>query len=324
MDTYYSNEIIKIADRITKGRTFEENFKISTLLLIILLEYFFLFANVNYMRDFILYFPKSLVNLIDIMPNFALILSIFVVFFYLGILTLILIDFFKNNKSYIWRSDSLLKDWDFQGSIVIEEDGGDNVIKVKTSEVGAIVKNRSWKNFTLSFDFKIPAKISYGQKPKEDQLERGFGIIYRAKNLNQYYMLKVDKTGYLPHIKSYQYWENNGPTITIKKLTSSVLDTWITAKLVMRDNVLSVTIGSDHFNLFLPTYSIVNREKFPDETEKHHDKYKPNPYAPIKYSKGTIGIRSYPLEEVFIRNLKVISDNILFILGRKIKNCLSF
>jgi len=308
--------IIDTANRITTGRTFKENLTIFSLLLVILAEFFYLNARSNEIKDsinYILNFWK--LNLV--LPDFLVLFLISLLIFYISVFFLLIIDFINDNRSYIWKHDRLLKDWEFQGSITLEKDGSDDVINIKSSEIGAIIRNRSWKNFALSFEFKIPKKISYGQSPNENQLERGFGLIYRAKDLNQYYMLKIDKTGYLPHIKNFQYWENMGPTVTIKKLNSSVLDSWVKAIFVMKENVLSVTIGGDKFKIFLPSYSIVSRKDFPDKTGEKE--YEPYPFAPIKYSSGTVGFRSYPLEEVFIKNFKVVSNHVLFRIGRKIK-----
>lgn len=309
MDIPYS-EIIKTAERISRGRTFSETIKISLLFLVILGMYICIYVN---LRESSVIFNNLKIT------TYWILLLLLLSSFYASVLLLTIKDFFMNNRAYVWDHKYFLKDWVFQGSIVVDRDGQQDVLKIKTSEIGAVIKNRSWRNFTLTFDFKIPTKISYGDPPNENQLERGFGIIYRAKDLNQYYMLKVDKTGYLPHIKNYQYWENNGPTVTTKKLGPSILDSWVNVKLVMKNDILFIKIGSDEFNLYLPTHSIVSRENFPTRKDSEGE-FKPNPYASIKYYSGTVGFRSYPLEEVYIKNLQVVSNHILFKIGRKVKN----
>ncbi len=217
-------------------------------------------------------------------------------------------DLYFRNRGYAWKSSSGLKDWDLQGAVIIE----DNVIKIKWSQLGMILKNRSWRNYVMTFKFFIPKNISYGQKPGKNQLERGFGIIYRAHNLGQYYMMKIDESGFRPHINNNQLWEDLGPTITDEKPLIDWLDKWISVEIVMKNNLLSMTIDEKMFSMQLPTYSLVFKE-FPQKYSEQMSSEKPTPYLPLTNSDvGSIGFRSAPLEEVHIKDLKVASEFFFF------------
>ncbi|HSW97691.1 MAG TPA: hypothetical protein VLF89_07750 [Candidatus Saccharimonadales bacterium] len=172
----------------------------------------------------------------------------------------------------------------------------------------------------MKFDFMIPKipTLSPKEADPNSQLRRGFGIIYRADSLGKYYMLKVDSNGYLPHVRNI-LWENNGK-IFITSLTKNDLDKWISAELSMRDNFLSVKIGIDKFSFLIPTHSSVHKEaSFPIEESDSA------PYSKIPFREyGSVGFRSAPFEEVYIRNLDISEEDTTKYVGRKIKRFLQF
>lgn len=228
------------------------------------------------------------------------------IFFSLAILTVK--DWFVENvfphRSYSWDSNKGLSDWEFQGNIVVNKK--DKIMHVIHSNLGCIVKNRSWDDFTMKFEFKIPKNTKIGPKPNDNQLERGFGIVFRAKKLGQYYMLKIDQNGYHPHVRN-TLWENNHP-IENTTLTATDLDQWLNSELKMRNNLLEAKIGKDVISYELPTYSNVQREA----PKKYTESLESVPFAKIPYLHGSVGFRSSFLEEVYIRNLEVTSDSMIF------------
>lgn len=255
------------------------------------------------------------INLLDKVINLSSLSHI--IFTVLIISTLFLIssvllwirDLYMKNRGYTWSSVDKLRDWDFQGTVTIGNDNHKGTIEIKSSLLGMILKNRHWRNFVMTFEFFIPKKISYGQEPTKNQLERGFGIIYRARNLGQYCMLKIDENGFQPHTNNNQLWENLGPTITNKKPSVEWLDKWISVKMIMKNDFLSVAIGNETFSFQLPTYSLVHR-KFPKKHEVEPTS-EPTPFLPLTYLySGSVGFRSAPLEEVHIKNFKVSSENL--------------
>lgn len=298
-------EIAKLA----KGRTEKEKIKLSLLFFLLFVLYLFYHHHVNIIRDVLAgsgfgFISESLLSfgLAEDLSNHLLVIFVFICIAVISSLYLYAVLYFLRQRPYGWSSQKGLSDWDFHGSITVDSDNGEKVIKIKSSQIGAIIKHRSWTNYVMSFEFKIPKKISYGPDPKQDQLERGFGIIFRAKSLGQYYMLKVDKSGYRPHINNNQYWEDLGSTIITSKPAQQWLDKWIPVRITMKSNVLQVNIGDDDFKLYLPSYSLVYRV-FP---EKHGGREEPTPFIPLVYREsGTVGFRSAPFEEVYVRRLRV-------------------
>lgn len=203
-------------------------------------------------------------------------------------------------KDYKWDLTHSLEDWEFQGNVVIDKK--EKAIHIINSNLGLILKKREWKNYQMTFEFKLPKTPALSPiDEKGNQLRRGFGVIYRAKNLGEYYMLKIDQSGYLPHVR-HILWENNGP---IFKTQLSILDQdkWIKTKFVMLNKHLWVQVGKDKFDFTLPTHSNVSK----DQTSRTpSQQIEDLPYSKIPFrDRGSIGFRSSGLEEVYIKNLIV-------------------
>ncbi len=217
-------------------------------------------------------------------------------------------------KGYKWNITKGLSDWDFQGNIIVDQE--EKAIHIVQSELGCIVRNRNWKNFTMTFEFKIPDPPLLSPQDTEGnrQLRRGFGIIYRAKKLGEYYMIKIDENGCLPHVRNL-YWENNGPIWKLK-IDKNDLNKWISITLVMIENKLTIEINNTKFSFMLPTHSNVHRDtKYP-----YSDGLESRPFVPILFrNSGSVGFRSAPFEEVFIRNFKVEEESLFQFCNRKLK-----
>lgn len=207
------------------------------------------------------------------------------------------LHFFRN---YIWDLTCSLEDWDFQGNVVIDKK--EKAIHIINSNLGLILKKREWKNYQMTFEFKLPKTPNLSPADeKGNQLRRGFGVIYRAKNLGEYYMLKIDQSGYLPHVR-HILWENNGP-IFKTQLSASDQDKWIKTKFVMYDKHLWVQVGKDKFDFTIPTHSNVSKDQ---NSRISSQQIEDLPYSKIPFrDSGSIGFRSSGLEEVYIKNLIV-------------------
>lgn len=246
------------------------------------------------------------------------IVTLILYFILLWIIILMSKDFLVKRK-YRLNIKNNLSDFDFQGNIVIDKQN--NAIHIIQSELGCIVKNRRWKNFDMEFEFKIPkAPIYSPEDEQKNQFRRGFGIIYRAEELGKYYMLKIDKTGYLPHVRNI-LWENNGK-ISDTSISINDLDKWIIAKLSIRDNFLSIKIGKDNFAFNIPTHSLANRKDYPETAKQYGDqKLESLPFSKIPFHDyGSVGFRSAPFEEVYIRNLEVKEESFVQFIKRKLAN----
>ncbi len=115
-------------------------------------------------------------------------------------------------------------------------------------------------------------------------------------------MIKIDSTGYLPHVRNV-FWENNGAIAKIN-MPQTELGKWLSAKILLKNNFIEGYINKDYFSFSLPTHSLVNTKlNIPkDELEEV-------PFEKITFRDyGSIGFRSAPAEEVYIRNLRVISE----------------
>lgn len=241
----------------------------------------------------------------------------FISYFILAWIRVQLLKDFLVKRKYKWEIENELNDFKFQGNIVVDKQ--EKAIHIIQSELGCIIKNRNWKNFDMKFEFKIPKVPTHSPEDEEkNQLRRGFGIIYRAGQLGKYYMLKVDKTGYLPHVRNI-FWENNGK-IFDTSITVNDLGNWIIAKLSMRDNYLFIKIGRDKFEFTIPTHSLVNKN-YPKEAGQYDsEKLESLPFSKITFRNfGSVGFRSAPFEEVYIRNLEIKEETILGFLWRKLK-----
>lgn len=218
----------------------------------------------------------------------------------------------RNN--YRWDVRKGLSEWDFQGNVLVNQE--EKFIHIVQSELGCIIRNRSWKNFTMSFEFKIPEPppLSPPDQEGNKQLRRGFGIIYRAKQLGEYCMIKVDENGFLPHVRNL-YWENNGP-IGKHKLDKTHLNSWIPITLTVINKTLTIKMDDTSVSFPLPTHSNVTYDykRKVEQAELHH-------FLPIHFSNyGSVGFRSAAFEEVFIKKLRVEEESLIELCGRKLKS----
>lgn len=214
--------------------------------------------------------------------------------------------------NYFWDYKKGLAEWDFQGNVLLDEKK--QAIHLVQSDLGMIIKNREWKNFSMNFEFKILSKPLFSQEDEEkNQFRRGFGIIYRAKQLGQYYMIKIDESGISPHVRNL-YWENNGPLWKIN-FTKSDLDTWTQVKIKVVENILNISIKGNNHTFSLPTHSNAHRDKkYP-----YDDEMESRPFSPISFrNSGSVGFRSAPLEEVFIRKILIKKIQVIRLFGLKI------
>lgn len=316
--------VTKLVEQLHKEEEFLKIFK--TLFVILFFAVLFISTTLLFTQRgvFDIHYVSSVISQFEEIgspPSFtkaSLIIFVLAGLVWVAMFALFIREWFASRKSYFWSADKGLCDWDFQGNIIVDKE--ENAIHILHSDLGCIIKGKGWKNFDMFFEFKIPKQISYGHPPSVTQLERGFGIIYRAKQLGQYYMLKVDKSGYQPHVRNV-FWENNGP---IRKTTLSELDlnNWVPVKLSIRDNFLTAVINdSDRFSFVLPTHSNIQRDFSLPIKDK--EELEASPYKEVPFRKsGSVGFRSAPLEEVYISKLKVVPEPLYQYIGRKVKKAI--
>lgn len=304
---FNSIEVIKIVKELSNSEGVREKLKLIFLLFLLAVIFLLLrFIIVNKVIAFIPFItdPSKYSSADEVFVYLALIILSFVfaslLFWGLSFAYRNIHKFWYLLNDYSWNKSYGLRDWDFQGNVVIDEK--QDAIHVINSNLGLILKNRRWKDYEMTFKFKMLSNPVLSPKDEQNnQLRRGFGVIYRAKNLGEYYMLKIDASGYSPHVRNV-LWENNGP-IFHTALTKSDLNKWIGAKLIMKDKCLTVELGKDKFDFFIPTHSNVSTSKEIDE----NNNFKNIPYSKIPFrNEGTVGFRSSGCEEVYIKDLLVI------------------
>lgn len=174
--------------------------------------------------------------------------------------------------------------WDFVGSWRIAEAG---TLLVTKSEPGGITKvGSAWENYTLSFEAKI--------------INECIGVIFRARDLNNYYMLQIRKDKIRPHrraevpiindssvngeesankqsqmISFVAGWQVFDPPTTINK----VLDDWFKVKVI---------VNGESVRLYLNEELAFQQDSF------------------VKIPTGKIGFRNSGSETALIKNIRVV------------------
>lgn len=236
-----------------------------------------------------------------------------VAFFYILILAFILIESFwkwfesldKRNKTYKFRSQDWPSEWIFNGapeSISIPE------LFVKSSRAGCLLENYIWKNFKMTFELNFL-----------DNLYKHVGIIFRAVDLDNYFMLEImqdsphhdtpdegNKSGIKPHVRYRGGWElfyfeeKDFDFSEFVKVTLEVKEN--TAYLYYKDALI--------FTWILPTHVDVNhieagvrQNNITESTGKAVTEIVQRILFKEKY--GMIGFRAHPGQGAIIRGLKI-------------------
>jgi len=160
------------------------------------LRFFFFCCHRNYL--FLVKTPEP----IKIAAFFLLLISLFY-FIKLLYKRYIAIGFSSDNtfskKSRDWPGS-----WEFNGGSRFEPEK----LEINSSRAGCLLKNYYWKDFSMSFDIQF--------KENDIQKQKLFGIIFRANDLDNYFMLEIgyrpegdmkDKMAIKPHVRFKGGWE---------------------------------------------------------------------------------------------------------------------
>lgn len=184
-----SDEILKIINQLNNERNKAKRFDIVLLLLLSACNFLF----IHYLAiRFLLPLPysefiTSTAPVDEIFINLIFVLLAFIfsfllkelVFFICKHLYYLYLHLFRD---FSWNITNGLRDWDFQGNVVVDE--GEEAIHIIQSDLGFILKKREWKDYEMSFKFKLPRVPEFStEDEKNNQLRRGFGVIYRARRL---------------------------------------------------------------------------------------------------------------------------------------------
>lgn len=209
-------------------------------------------------------------------------------FIWLISLTLIIISIFywvvKINKRFLHGfrdsfKSRLSDNWDYVGPWKITDD---NILVVTGSDEGGITKKGSdWENYSLSFKAKITSSC--------------LGVIVRARDLNNYYMIQINKKAIAPHYRvSFPQIRNKsldpmtGPEIEMKtgwqvfqnliRTLDKELTDWINVCVKVKGQTISMYINK--------------------ELVFHEDSF-------LQIPKGKIGFRCHSTESSLIKDVNV-------------------
>jgi hypothetical protein len=219
-----------------------------------------------------------------------------------------IINLLKKNKIYKFRSQDWPNEWIFNGRIGLENSTD---LHIQYSRAGCLLKNYLWKDFKMTFEMKFA-----------DYQLKHVGILFRAEDLDNYFMLEVTQdspfrkdnsgkntTGLVPHVRYQGGWEEMG----LEMNSSFNFSEFVKVKLEVKNDTLSFYYKDKLvFNWILPTHvdvmykesgiqqsnttfsNVVNKETFIYVKE-----------IPFRCNSGMVGFRAYPGQGAIIRGLKV-------------------
>ncbi|MBI4157976.1 hypothetical protein HY502_03955 [Candidatus Woesebacteria bacterium] len=251
--------------------------------------------------DINLYIPDSILNFLFFLD---------IVFFLMVIVRIM--DWFKQlakhgKKKYVFDPKSWPSGWIFNGR---PEVSGDELF-VQRTRAGLLLEEKIWKNFKMSFEMKFD-KDKY---PREH-----VGIVFRARDLDNYYMLELrgeENGGIAPHIRYKSGWEM---TEEVKMGESDKFD-FSDFKKVRLQVVEGVAMlfyeNKDVFHWILPTHADVNHyEAGVKDSNEHKNEdavlLTKNLFGnhvqkiPFRISYGMVGFRAhYQNQGAIIRKLQI-------------------
>lgn len=210
-------------------------------------------------------------------------------------------------KRYVYSiQNKPTDDWFFQGGISFNKKKNTE-IRVTKSDSGALLMEnflgapKRWKNLKLNFN------LSFDQRNKNKIL----GIIFRAKDLDNYYMLQlaVDKTNsqfiIRPHIRFRGNWDFSCVNLEeddYKKKVFLVEDK-SSIEIIIKEDIASVYIDNNSvYDWYLPSYTQYtqkeSRKQFEDKLVQE---------LTFKKSYGFIGFRAFSDENAIINGLQISS-----------------
>ncbi len=203
----------------------------------------------------------------------------------------------KRGKDYSFESKNWQKEWIFNGQSYTHSNP-DRII-IRSSRVGCLLKKYVWKNLGLACEMRF----------LKDAPMKHVGLIFRAKDLENYFMLEIflkngeNKIYIKPHVRSQGAWE------FIQETFVGNFDLLQFQKVELQVNNVRVRFyisGNKVFEWSLPTHVDINHIEagvsgLSDETTSRG--IIPRIDFRVKY--GMIGFRAYPGQGAEIKNLHI-------------------
>jgi len=254
-------------------------------------------------------------KLLVIMCWFIFWIFIYLVIKFLLALVVKLWRYFEKNE-YELSFRNWPKEWIIQGGVHLENHNENPQLEVAFSNSGALIKEKKWKDFEIKFELIFP-------KDNPNQESRVLGMIFRAKDLENYLMVQImarrqKNEDYniivKPHIRYFGNWEvfdlqkeDMLGTIRHNSTTKS-----LKVCMQVKDLFANVFINNTHvYNWTIPSNTEVNLIQHGERLGNNSDNQKSKgkgglvPEISFRNSYGKIGFRVYPGERAIVRNLKI-------------------
>ncbi len=224
-------------------------------------------------------------------------------------------SYFQRNKRYIFNSKNWPKEWIFNGKTELTIEG---YLFVKSSRAGNLLKDYYWKNLSMSFEMRF-----LNEKDKKILgYQKRIGIVFRAEDLNNYFMIEIGKDvedsldlSIKPHIRYGGGWE----LMSVEEIKAPFnFSDFVKIKLEVEGDTAHLFYeGVPVFDWVLPTHVDVNHiESGVNQDEEKSGKTDRNMVAgksfaghvqgiPFRLKYGLVGFRAYMKHGAIIRNLKI-------------------
>lgn len=305
-------------------RDFFDLFKLNILknswLYFFLILWFVLFSYIQLLSKFlplsVIGFLAEVQKILPIEESWLIPLSILKILFWVLAFLLFkelydrLKDYIKRGDSYNFTVRSWKRDWIYNGKPKLLNNPAR--LRINSSRAGCLLKKLLWKDLEIKFKMQF-----FIQKPFIYDYAENLGIIFRAKDLENYFMLQILRQGnkFLarPHVRYEGMWEAmSDEEIGIKK---SNVGEWFKIKLKVQEQRAEINIeGVGEFVWILPTHVDINhiedgmRKSNVGSTSDESFGAKKSFLPTIEFSDsfGMIGFRAHLNEGADIRDLDVI------------------
>lgn len=201
----------------------------------------------------------------------------------------------KGNKTYKFSFDKWQQEWIFNGKTSPENVSD---FRVEYSRAGCLLNTYLWKDLRMSFEAKHTTDTN-----------KNFGIIFRAEDLNNYFMIEVAESSINSRVRFSSGWEeveNLGHSLSLKDFFRVTLE-------VKEDTAWLYINNTLVYSWILPNYVDVNHweggvsQGSKEKPEKIETKPLQEHVQQIHFKKhiGKIGFRAHTGQGAIIRGLTV-------------------
>jgi len=247
------------------------------------------------------YIPDAIINFIFFLD---------IVFFLM--IAVRIVDWIKElarygRKEYVFDPKSWPNGWIFNGR---PEVSGDELC-VQRTRAGLLLEEKLWKNFIMSFEMKFDKK----KYPREH-----VGIVFRARDLDNYYMLELrgeGNGGIAPHIRYKSGWEMT-EEVRMNEVNKFDFSDFKKVQLRVVEDIATLFYeDTEVFRWILPTHSDVNHYEAGVKDSNEHKKedavlLTKNLFGnhvqkiPFRTSYGMVGFRAhYQNQGAIIRKFQI-------------------